>query len=117
MKIQPSFFPFFTWLTLFCNLFFFRICKEHASFVGNTFEFVNGILDKQASVEDLVVKEKGNFRNLGENSPDHVKQLYKGHHSKQTLEFVLAKKREYTPLNKKKMTIWEAVDLLVNKKI
>lgn len=41
-----------------------------------------------------------------------VKELYRLNHQNQTLETVLAKKAEYTKLNRKQMGIWEAMEWL-----
>ncbi len=41
-----------------------------------------------------------------------VREFYKTNHRQQTLDFVLAKKKEYLPLAKRKMGIWEAMEFL-----
>ena len=50
------------------------------------------------------------FRNYDEAPRDCVKELYRLNHQNQTLEFVLAKKAEYSKLNKLQMGIWEALE-------
>jgi|SRR5579862_1677459 len=55
-------------------------------------------------------KEEGNYRVYDDSTPEHVKQFYRLNHTHQTMDFVLKKEREYLPLRKKKMSIWEAVD-------
>ncbi len=52
------------------------------------------------------------FRRYDDSSPAVVKDFYRQNHASQTREYVLAKKREYTPLNKAKMGIWEAMEKL-----
>lgn len=59
----------------------------------------------------LFGEEKG-YRVFDETTPTHVKEFYLENHTKQTLDFVLAKKKEYLPLSKGKMDIWEAFELL-----
>ena len=54
------------------------------------------------------------FRNYDAAPRDCVKELYRLNHEKQTLDFVLGKKAEYTPLKKAKMSIWEAISHLNN---
>lgn len=54
------------------------------------------------------------YRNYEAATRDCVKELYRLNHSQQTLDFVLAKKAEYTPLNKAEMSIWEAIEFLNN---
>lgn len=50
------------------------------------------------------------FRNYAEAPRDCVKELYRLNHKHQTLEFVLAKKAEYSKLNKLQMGVWEALE-------
>jgi len=52
------------------------------------------------------------FRDYENNVPNKVKEFYLINHTNQTLNFVLAKKKEYYPLNKLKMSIWEAMAAL-----
>ena len=57
------------------------------------------------------------FRNYGEGTRSTVHELYRLNHTHQTLDFVRAKKREYLALDKKRMTMWQAlehVDTLVD---
>lgn len=54
------------------------------------------------------------YRNYEAATRDCVKELYQLNHTQQTLDFVLAKKAEYTPLNHAEMSIWEAMDFLNN---
>jgi len=41
-----------------------------------------------------------------------VRAFYAENHARQTLDFVLAKKAEYLPLSRRRMSVWEAVDAL-----
>lgn len=54
------------------------------------------------------------YRNYEAPTRDCVQELYRLNHAQQTLDFVLAKKAEYMPLNKAEMSIWEAIDFLNN---
>jgi len=57
-------------------------------------------------------KKKEEFRNYESSSRPSVREFYRLNHRHQTLAFVLAKKREYLPLRKKRMGMWEAMDFL-----
>lgn len=57
-------------------------------------------------------KEKEEYRNYSETTPESVKNFYKINHTLQTLDFVLKKKKEYIPLKKGKMSIWDAIAML-----
>jgi len=57
----------------------------------------------------------GTFRDFGRKQVKHYDRIalfYKELHEKQTVEYVLKKRAEYAPLNKRVMTIWEAMDML-----
>jgi inositol oxygenase len=41
-----------------------------------------------------------------------VREFYRLNHRHQTLDFVLAKKKEFTPLAKRRMSMWEALEYL-----
>jgi inositol oxygenase len=47
-----------------------------------------------------------------ESAPQSVRDFYKLNHTRQTLDFVLAKEREYKPLQREKMGMWEALERL-----
>lgn len=55
-------------------------------------------------------KEAETYRVYNESTPAHVKNFYFLNHMGQTLDFVLQKRAEYLPLQKKQMDIWEAID-------
>jgi inositol oxygenase len=57
-------------------------------------------------------RKQDEFRVFDDSSPEVVKQFYRENHARQTREFVLAKKREYTALNKARMSVWEAMEKL-----
>ena len=57
-------------------------------------------------------KPKEAFRDYRAEARPGVKEFYRLNHRHQTLDFVLGKKREYLPLRKRRMGIWEAMELL-----
>ncbi|MCS7025176.1 MAG: inositol oxygenase [Bryobacteraceae bacterium] len=56
-------------------------------------------------------RQRSEFRNYEQTTPG-VRELYRQNHMRQTRDFVLAKKAEYTRLNKAKMSVWEAMAAL-----
>ena len=52
------------------------------------------------------------FRNYGEGTRATVHELYRLNHTGQTLDFVRRKKREYLTLDRRRMTVWEALELV-----
>jgi inositol oxygenase len=57
-------------------------------------------------------KSQDQFRQYRTSAPPGVRDFYRENHGKQTLDFVLAKKAEYTPLAKRQMGMWEALEYL-----
>jgi inositol oxygenase len=57
-------------------------------------------------------KPSPKFRNFEAEARETVKEFYRLNHAGQTLDFVLAKKREYLPGRRKRMTVWEALEYL-----
>lgn len=57
-------------------------------------------------------KNKEAFRNYEDPARDTVKEFYRMNHRYQSFDFVQQKKKEYTSLSKRKMTLWEAVEFL-----
>ncbi|SRR5579883_1862637 len=57
-------------------------------------------------------KAKEEFRNYRAEARPSVKEFYRLNHRYQTLDFVLSKKREYLPLRRRRMGIWEAMEFL-----
>lgn len=59
-----------------------------------------------------VPKAKEEFRNYRAEVRPSVKEFYRLNHRYQTLDFVLAKKREYLPPRRRRMSVWEAMVFL-----
>ncbi|WKN41402.1 inositol oxygenase family protein [Tunicatimonas pelagia] len=57
-------------------------------------------------------KKKEEFRNYDNPDRDTVREFYRLNHTYQSYDFVLAKEAEYKKLQKRKMTLWEAVEFL-----
>jgi inositol oxygenase len=57
-------------------------------------------------------KSKENFRQYGDGAPDVVREFYRLNHAHQSRAFVQQKKREYLALDKRRMSIWEAMEYL-----
>lgn len=57
-------------------------------------------------------KEKEEFRDYRSDVRPTVREFYRLNHQNQTLEFVLAKKREYLGLDHRRMGVWEAMEYL-----
>lgn len=59
-------------------------------------------------------KERENYRNYDNPARDTVREFYRLNHTYQTFDFVKAKEKEFLPLNRKEMSIWEAAEFLNN---
>ena len=57
-------------------------------------------------------KKKEDFRNYDTPGRDTVREFYRQNHRHQSVDFVLAKEAEFKKLEKRKMTLWEAVEFL-----
>src|SRR6478735_6294476 len=57
-------------------------------------------------------KPKEAFRDYRAEARPSVKEFYRLNHRHQTLDFVLGKKGEFLPLQKRRMGIWEAMEFL-----
>ena len=57
-------------------------------------------------------KAASEFRDYRADTRPCVRDFYRLNHRHQTLDFVLARKREYLPLRKRRMGIWEAMEFL-----
>jgi inositol oxygenase len=57
-------------------------------------------------------KPKEAFRDYRAEARPSVKEFYRLNHRYQTLDFVRQKKREYLPLRKRRMGVWEAMEFL-----
>ena len=64
-----------------------------------------------AAVGDLEKGEEG-FRDYESDTRPSVREFYRLNHRHQTLEFAKSKRAEYLPLEKRKMTVWEALEFL-----
>lgn len=52
------------------------------------------------------------FRDYGDGARSTVRELYRLNHAHQTLDFVRGKKREYLTLDRRRMGVWEALELV-----
>ena len=57
-------------------------------------------------------KEKEDYRNYDNPARDTVREFYRLNHTHQSYEFVMAREKEFLPLNRKQMTVWEALQFL-----
>jgi inositol oxygenase len=57
-------------------------------------------------------KQPEEFRNYQAEARPSVREFYRLNHRYQTLDFVLAKKREYLTLNRRQLGVWEAMEFL-----
>jgi inositol oxygenase len=57
-------------------------------------------------------KKKEEYRNYRAEARPCVREFYRLNHRHQTLDFVLAKKKEFLPLRKKRMSTWDAMEFL-----
>ena len=57
-------------------------------------------------------RKQDEFRQHTVEAPPVVQEFYRQNHTYQTRDFVLAKKREYLPLEKRRMSVWEALEYL-----
>ena len=70
--------------------------------------------DGAATAEQLVTGEKrpDAFRNYTADTRPGVIEFYRLNHTRQTVDFVKSKRAEYLPKTKRRMSIWEAMQLL-----
>ena len=57
-------------------------------------------------------KAKAQYRNYSDPARDTVKEFYRLNHHHQSLDFVIAKEEEFLKLDRRTMTLWEAVEFL-----
>ena len=57
-------------------------------------------------------RKKDEFRQHTDEAPPVVREFYRLNHIHQTRDFVRQKKREYTALDKRRMSVWEAMEYL-----
>src|SRR5579884_2074061 len=72
-------------------------------------EFVGAAVGGEAAPQK---KKTAQFRDYRAEARPSVKEFYRLNHQNQTLDFVLAKKRQYLGLNNRRMGIWEAMEYL-----
>jgi inositol oxygenase len=68
-------------------------------------------MEARESGSPLLGKPAEQFRDY-EHARPRVEEFYALNHTHQTVDFVLGKKREYLSLQRKPMTVWEALDFL-----
>lgn len=59
-----------------------------------------------------IKREQSQFRDYRKEARPSVKEFYRINHQHQTLDFVLAKKKEFLSFSRKEMGIWEAAEFL-----
>jgi inositol oxygenase len=59
-----------------------------------------------------IAKPADEFRNFAAEARDTVKEFYRLNHSHQTLDFVREKKATYLTRDRKRLTVWEALEYL-----
>jgi inositol oxygenase len=57
-------------------------------------------------------KKKEDFRHYDDTTPNVVREFYRLNHTNQTRAFVQQKKKDYLALNRRRMSIWEAMEYL-----
>lgn len=58
-------------------------------------------------------KQKEDYRNYSDSPRDElVRNFYKINHQQQTYDFVVSKQEEFLSLNKRRMSVWDALDYL-----
>ena len=57
-------------------------------------------------------KDKEQFRDYKAEVRPEVKEFYRLNHKHQTLDLARSKKEDFTQLNRRKMTVWEAIEFL-----
>ena len=62
--------------------------------------------------ETNLVKTKEEFRDYEKNARPSVREFYRLNHMYQTLDFVLSKRSEYLPKQRRRMGVWEAMEFL-----
>jgi inositol oxygenase len=72
----------------------------------------DSLLERYPNPEQIADKQTGAFRNYEADARPTVREFYRLNHRYQTLDFVKAKKREYLGLDKREMSIWEAMEFL-----
>ena len=68
-------------------------------------------MQARESGSPLLPKPVNEFRDYEHANP-RVEEFYRHNHTHQTVNFVLGKKREYLPLTRRVMTVWETLEFL-----
>lgn len=68
-----------------------------------------GLVEQEGVETD---KPREDFRNYSQEENNHVREFYRLNHRHQTHDFVKAKKQEFLKLDRRKMSIWEAMEFL-----
>lgn len=81
--------------------------------LSNLDEWEKDVLERYPDPASIA-QNKGTeeFRNYTEPPRDTVKEFYRLNHTYQTYDFVMQKKADFLPFNKKEMPIWNAFDFL-----
>ena len=66
------------------------------------------------STNSFSTKLQTKFRDYENNASETVKEFYRLNHIHQTVDFVVAQKQKYAPLDKLRMGIWDAIEALDN---
>ncbi len=80
---------------------------SHANSAAELFAVVT-----QPATANEPVKKAEQFRDYEAELNPKVKEFYRLNHTSQTFEFVLAQKKKYNSKNRRRMGIWEALELL-----
>lgn len=73
-----------------------------------------GVVIGQQPSDATEGKQREEFRNYEAEERPGVREFYRLNHLNQTLDFVLAKKKEYGPKTRQQLGIWETLELLNN---
>jgi inositol oxygenase len=72
----------------------------------------DSLLERYPNPAEIADKQTDAFRNYEADARPTVREFYRLNHRYQTLDFVKAKKQEYLALNKREMSVWEAMEFL-----
>ncbi|HLK57349.1 MAG TPA: inositol oxygenase family protein [Chthonomonadaceae bacterium] len=86
--------------------------RENAHAPLQDLDALDDLHREEAATANKTTKTAEQFRDYAAEARASVKEFYRLNHRYQTLDFVLAKKREYGPKAKRRMGIWEAMEFL-----
>lgn len=75
-------------------------------------EFLKGVYPDPSEPGFEVLKDKRAFRDYRKEARPSVREFYRQNHAHQTYEFVQEKRRQYLGLDKRTMSVWEAMEYL-----